>query len=197
MAETIRIEIPISTVDNTEPALSNITRNLGRMADSAERAGNSTQRANQRVTEFDRTAERTHKTLLKWVKEKYEILLQAKEQISPVVNAVKSSLKSFTGKVWNITMKAVDLVTAPVRGIINLLKNPLFQAGAVLGVSIGITDSINTYKNFEAAMSQVQAVSGATGEELEMLTEKAKQMGATTKFTAKESILKARQAIID
>ncbi len=187
MAETIRIEIPISTVDNTEPALSNVTRNLGRMADSAERAGNSTQRANQRVTEFDRTAERTHKTLLKWVKEKYEILLQAKEQISPIVNAVKSSLKSFTGKVWNITMKAVDLVTAPVRGIINLLKNPLFQAGAVLGVSIGITDSINTYKNFEAAMSQVQAVSGATGEQLEMLTEKAKQMGATTKFTAKES----------
>ncbi len=187
MAETIRIEIPISTVDNTEPALSNVTRNLGRMADSVERAGNSTQRANQRVTEFDRTAERTHKTLLKWVKEKYEILLQAKEQISPVVNAIKSSLKSFTGKVWNITMKAVDLVTAPVRGIINLLKNPLFQAGAVLGVSIGITDSINTYKNFEAAMSQVQAVSGATGEELEMLTEKAKQMGATTKFTAKES----------
>ena len=187
MAETIRIEIPISTVDNTEPALSNVTRNLGRMADSVERAGNSTQRANQRVTEFDRTAERTHKTLLKWVKEKYEILLQAKEQISPVVNAIKSSLKSFTGKVWNITMKAVDLVTAPVRGIINLLKNPLFQAGAVLGVSIGITDSINTYKNFEAAMSQVQAVSGVTGEELEMLTEKAKQMGATTKFTAKES----------
>lgn len=187
MAETIRIEIPISTVDNTEPGLSNVTRNLGRMADSAERAGNSAQRANQRVTEFDRTAERTQKTLLKWVKEKYEIFLQAKEQISPVVNAVKNTLKNFTGKVWNITMKAVDLVTAPVRGIINLLKNPLFQAGAVLGVSIGITDSINTYKNFEAAMSQVQAVSGATGEELEMLTEKAKQMGATTKFTAKES----------
>lgn len=187
VAETIRIEIPISTVDNTEPALSNVTRNLGRMADSAERAGNSTQRANQRVTEFDRTAERTHKTLLKWAKEKYEIFLQAKEQISPVVNAIKSSLKSFTGKAWNITMKAVDLVTAPVKGIINLLKNPLFQAGAVLGVSIGITDSINTYKNFEAAMSQVQAVSGATGEQLEMLTEKAKQMGATTKFTAKEA----------
>lgn len=187
MAETIRIEIPISTIDNTEPGLLNVIRNLGRMADSAERAGSSMQRANQRVTEFDRTAERTHKTLLKWVKEKYEILLQAKEQISPVVNAIKSSLKNFTGKAWNITMKAVDLVTAPVRGIINLLKNPLFQAGAVLGVSIGITDSINTYKDFEAAMSQVQAVSGATGEELEMLTEKAKQMGATTKFTAKES----------
>lgn len=187
MAETIRIEIPISTIDNTDPALSNVIRNLGRMADSAERAGSSTQRANQRVTEFDRTAERTHKTLLKWVKEKYEILLQAKEQISPVINAVKTSLKNFAGKAWNITMKAVDLVTAPVRGIINLLKNPLFQAGAVLGVSIGITDSINTYKNFEAAMSQMQAVSGATGEELEMLTEKAKQMGATTKFTAKES----------
>ena len=59
-------------------------------------------------------------------------------------------------------MRAVDLITSPVRGIINLLKNPVFQVGAVLGVSIGLKDTIETYKNFEAAMSQVQAISGAT-----------------------------------
>ena len=84
-------------------------------------------------------------------------------------------------------MKAVDLVTTPVRGILNLLKNPLFQAGAVLGVSIGLKDTIDTYKGFEAAMSQVEAISGATGSEMDSLTEKAKQMGASTKFTATES----------
>lgn len=41
--------------------------------------------------------------------------------------------------------------------------------------------------DFEAAMSEVAAISGATGEELGLLTEKAKEMGATTKFSASES----------
>ena len=84
-------------------------------------------------------------------------------------------------------MKAVDLATAPIRGVINLLKNPILQVGAVLGVSIGLKDTIDTYKDFEAAMSQVKAVSGATGSEFDKLTAKAKEMGATTKFTATQS----------
>lgn len=41
--------------------------------------------------------------------------------------------------------------------------------------------------DFEAAMSEVAAISGATGEVLGLLTEKAKEMGATTKFSASES----------
>ncbi|MDE7299539.1 MAG: phage tail tape measure protein, partial [Lachnospiraceae bacterium] len=84
-------------------------------------------------------------------------------------------------------MRAVDFITSPVRGVINLLKNPVFQAGAVLGVSIGLKDTIDTYKDFEAAMSQVQAISGTTSSGLEKLTVKAKEMGATTKFTATEA----------
>lgn len=40
---------------------------------------------------------------------------------------------------------------------------------------------------FEASMSNVEALSGATGEELTALSDKAKEMGATTKFTAGES----------
>ena len=64
-------------------------------------------------------------------------------------------------------MKAVDLATAPIRGVINLLKNPILQVGAVLGISVGLKDTIDTYKDFEAAMSQVKAVSGATGSEFD------------------------------
>lgn len=40
---------------------------------------------------------------------------------------------------------------------------------------------------FQEQMSTVQAISGATGDDLQRLSEKAKQMGATTKFTAKEA----------
>ena len=38
MAETVRIEIPIETIDNTDPELSNVTRNFERMEKAAESA---------------------------------------------------------------------------------------------------------------------------------------------------------------
>ncbi len=41
--------------------------------------------------------------------------------------------------------------------------------------------------DFEAAMSEVGAISGATGRDLEALEAKAKEMGATTKFSASQS----------
>lgn len=44
-----------------------------------------------------------------------------------------------------------------------------------------------TAGNFEAAMNQVAAVSGATGDQLEALTEQAKELGATTQFTASQA----------
>lgn len=40
---------------------------------------------------------------------------------------------------------------------------------------------------FQEQMSTVQAISGATGGDLKLLSEKAKEMGASTKFTAKEA----------
>lgn len=46
---------------------------------------------------------------------------------------------------------------------------------------------IQEFKDFEAAMSEVKAISGATGDEFAALTEKAMQMGADTKFSAVES----------
>lgn len=41
--------------------------------------------------------------------------------------------------------------------------------------------------DFEAGMAKVQAISGATGQELEQLKEKAREMGEKTKFSATES----------
>ena len=187
MAETVRIEIPIETIDNTDSELSNVTRNFERMEKAAESANGAAKKANSTVTQFDRQAQKTEKSLASWAKEKYEIMLEAKDRITPILSTLGNGIRSFAGKTWSVTMRAVDLITSPVRGIINLLKNPVFQVGAVLGVSIGLKDTIETYKDFEAAMSQVQAISGATGSEVTKLTNKAKEMGATTKFTAEES----------
>ena len=49
------------------------------------------------------------------------------------------------------------------------------------------TASVKTATDFEAAMSKVAAVSGATGSDLEALTKKAREMGSKTKFSASEA----------
>ena len=186
-AETVRIEIPIETIDETLAGVQSAARNLENLRRAALKTGNSTDKARQSVTKFDKAQEKTQRGLAKWVKQKYAILLEAKERLTPVLSVLGIRLKNITSKTWKVTLRAFDLVTSPVRGIINLLKNPLFQAGAVLGVSIGLKDTIDTYKYFESTMSQVQAISGATGAEFDKLNAKAKEMGASTKFTAAET----------
>lgn len=49
------------------------------------------------------------------------------------------------------------------------------------------TKAIQATADFEAAMSEVGAISGATGEDLAALRNKAEEMGKTTKFSASES----------
>lgn len=49
------------------------------------------------------------------------------------------------------------------------------------------TAAVTTAANFESAMSEVAAISGATGNDLAALSDKAKEMGASTKFSASEA----------
>ena len=58
---------------------------------------------------------------------------------------------------------------------------------AVEGLAEFTRLSIETGMNFDASMSKVSAISGATGDELSDLRDKAKEMGATTKFSATEA----------
>lgn len=167
--------------------MSNATKKLGSLGDAADAAGQSIDRSREYVSKFDEQANKTQMNLAKWAKEKYQIYLEAKENISPVLDTIGGGVKSLAGKTWSFTLKALDFATTPVRTLLNLLKNPLLQAGAFFWVSLGLTDTINTQKDFEAAMSQVQATSGADADEMERLTKKTEEMGATTKFTASDS----------
>lgn len=81
---------------------------------------------------------------------------------------------------------------AGIKNLGNIAKGGLsVLGGAIAGVTAamgaGVTAAVNVGMSFESQMSKVQAISGATGGELEALTEKAKEMGATTKFSATES----------
>lgn len=54
----------------------------------------------------------------------------------------------------------------------------------IAGAGVAVT---GVAAKFESAMSEVQAISGASGDDLQRLTDKAQEMGATTKFSASES----------
>ena len=60
-------------------------------------------------------------------------------------------------------------------------------AGKVKDIALALYDCVNTFAEFEAQMSAVQSISGATAEEMAALTAMAKEMGATTSFTATEA----------
>lgn len=66
---------------------------------------------------------------------------------------------------------------------ISLLK----KAAAGLGLAKLTNEIIDVGATFEASMSQVAAISMATEEEFEALSAAAKEMGATTKYTAAEA----------
>lgn len=143
--------------------------------------------ASKKASGFEKSVNQTQKSLLAMLKEKYQLLLEAKDRITPTVKQAITYVKSLTSKAWKVTLKAVDLVTSPVRRVFGLLKSPLVAAGVTISAGAGIADTVQTYADFEAAMSEVKAISGATSEEFAQLTEKANQMGAVTKFTASES----------
>ena len=113
--------------------------------------------------------------------------LGADDNASPVIDDVMDKAAAWDGSVFTATMSVVNAVTSPIGAVANAAKNPIAQGATFLGVSAGLADTVNTYKGFESMMSQVKAISGATGKEFDDLTAKAQEMGATTKFTATES----------
>ena len=81
---------------------------------------------------------------------------------------------------------------AEAGGKMEIAGDKIAGAGkAVMPLSAGVTAlgaaAVKTTADFDASMSKVQAVSGATGKEFDALREKAREMGAKTKFSASEA----------
>ncbi|MBD5632448.1 MAG: phage tail tape measure protein [Clostridia bacterium] len=92
------------------------------------------------------------------------------EKIDGVLSKVESmgtGLQRAGEKISSVGSKLTIGVTAPIAG---------------LGVA-----AVKTAADFESTMSQVSAISGATGDDFKKLEDLAKKMGETTKFSASEA----------
>ena len=98
-----------------------------------------------------------------------------------IAGKIASSFGSAIGNV-NKHMATLGKIAG---GAAKLTAAGMAAAGtAIAGV---VAASTNVGKEFEAQMSTVAAISGATGNELAALESKAKEMGATTQFSATEA----------
>ena len=89
---------------------------------------------------------------------------------------------------------ALESVSSSAATMGDVLKANLYSS-AIQGAVTKLVQSLKTAaeycynvgSSFEAAMSQVEAISGAVGSDLDSLTEKAKTLGETTRFSATEA----------
>jgi TP901 family phage tail tape measure protein len=113
--------------------------------------------------------------------------------------------KDFSRKIWDILRRYFPDVTRDEvreagdasqefgdksKSAVDQLAQAIVAAGLaekVKDVAKALYDCVDTFAAFESQMSTVQAISGATAEEMARLTEKAQYMGSTTSFTATEA----------
>ena len=101
MGETIRIEIPVSVNDNTDPGLSNITNKMHSLANVAQKvsrimaSGFKTRGIEQSAEKLDRTLGREH-----------SIEIAANDNASPVLSGVEDATERLDGLTADIEIGA-------------------------------------------------------------------------------------------
>lgn len=140
-------------------------------------------------------------------REKLEALKNAEEQVQKQFEAGEIGVEQYEGlkreiieteeKLKNLEKQAassnVELQKIGAIGdklqdtgekISDVGKKLLPVTGAVTALGAA---AVKTTADFDAAMSKVSSVSGATGDDLEALRDKAREMGSKTKFSASEA----------
>ena len=161
VSDTIVIDIAARLKDQTSAGISKVKNNVDKL-------GNSIQKMKQQLSKMDMN-------------------FDIKDKATKTIEKISKSAMSLGKKTWNVSVKVLDKATTPLRGIVNLLKNPILQAGTVLGISLGGANTFQTYQNFEKSISNVKGLSGASAEDMKELTAKAREMGRTTTKSASEA----------
>ena len=106
-----------------------------------------------------------------------DLIIKITVDQSGVDQGMDQAKKTVTGASDTMTARAVAVGTAmydmgkkAATGLLNIGK---------FSMDVGMA--------FDSSMSKVEAISGATGDDLDFLTEKAQEMGAKTKFSASEA----------
>lgn len=133
---------------------------------------------------------KTNELLEKIAKKTVEPKIKPKDETERTTSKVEGRLQKLTAKTWDITIKLKDKTISGLDKINNALTSPLGILGVGAGaVGIGglITNSAKKSMDFTAEISNIKALTGIQGEELDSVRKQALELGKTTQFSALEA----------
>ena len=140
---------------------------------------------NKRVYESESALKQNEKAIQqneKYIEEAQKASDKCATSIDKMGKEVKDAGDEFEGtskdaSTFSDVLKANLTGTAIIEGLETVVDKAKEAAEFVVDVG----------SSFEAAISEVEAISGATGDELSAMSEKAKELGSSTKFSASEA----------
>lgn len=106
---------------------------------------------------------------------------KSEQALAELQGELQKTNKELKDAAWDEWTKKADKATEVMD---NVGQKLMVVTGAVVAMG---TAAVKTTADFDAGMSNVQAVSGATGEDFDALREKALEMGSKTAFSASEA----------
>lgn len=198
----IKIEEQRATIVKTETNISKYNDQLTQMHKKQAESETATGKLNKTIEEQQQKLNELKRAysdaVLQYGKNSDEARSLAKEITSLSSELAKNKTQmQETDKAADDLDRSLDNVDESARNAANggftVLKGALANLvsqtinKAVDGLKSLAKETLNAGMNFESGMSKVSAISGATGDDLTKLSNKAKEMGEKTKFSASES----------
>lgn len=172
-----------STAQEIDKASDQAQKSVEEVAKSAEKTGKQVEKsAKDSASKAGQAAKQGADTAAKGTESASTKMQQSHKKVKDTAKESADGAKKSWEESNQSTVASTESATSKMAGLMK-------KSAAVIGVASVATakKTIDVGKSFEAGMSEVQAISGASGKDLEKLSAKAKQMGATTKFSATES----------
>lgn len=172
-----------STAQDIDKACDQAQKSVEEVAKSAEKTGKQVEKsAKDSASKAGQAAKQGADSAAKGTESASTKMQQSHKKVKDTAKESADGAKKSWEESNQSTVASTESATSKMAGLMK-------KSAAVIGVAsvAAAKKTIDVGKSFEAGMSEVQAISGASGKDLEKLSAKAKQMGATTKFSATES----------
>lgn len=172
-----------STAQDIDKASDQAQKSVEEVAKSAEKTGKQVEKsAKDSASKAGQAAKQGADSAAKGTESASTKMQQSHKKVKDTAKESADGAKKSWEESNQSTVASTESATSKMAGLMK-------KSAAVIGVAsvVAAKKTIDVGKSFEAGMSEVQAISGASGKDLEKLSAKAKQMGATTKFSATES----------
>lgn len=172
-----------STAQEIDKASDQAQKSVEEVAKSAEKTGKQVEKsAKDSASKAGQAAKQGADTAAKGTESASSKMQNSHKKVKDTAKESADGSKKSWEESNQSTVASTESATSKMAGLMK-------KTAAAVGVAsvAAAKKTIDVGKSFEAGMSEVQAISGASGKDLEKLSAKAKQMGATTKFSATES----------